>query len=69
MKPRSPRRAEKAVSEATEQVIQSGDTPIEANLWDAHDAALDGQPADYLAEIISGKAEGPYKPKGGWRVR
>jgi hypothetical protein len=69
MKPRSPKQAMKAVEEATDQVIESGDTPIANNEWDAAEAALDGRPKDYLADIISGKAEGPYKPKGGWRVR
>jgi hypothetical protein len=69
MKPRSPSKAMAAVNEATEAVLQSGDTVIEEKLWDAHAAALDGRPKDYLADIISGKAEGPYKPRGGWRVR
>jgi hypothetical protein len=46
-------------------VIQSGDTVIKRNLWDASEAALDGQPKSYLADIISGKAEGPYKPRSG----
>jgi hypothetical protein len=50
-----------AVNEATEAVIQSGDTVIEENVWDAAEAALDGQPKQYLVDIISGKAEGPYK--------
>jgi hypothetical protein len=67
--PRSPRHAETAVKAATEAVIESGDTVIEQNLWDAHEAALDGQPKEYLADIISGKKEGLYKPRGGWRVR
>jgi hypothetical protein len=69
MKPRSPKRAERAVHDAAETVIQSRDTVIEENLWDAHDAALDGQSKQYLADIISGKVERPYKPKGGWRGR
>ena len=50
-------------------MIQQGDAVIEDKLWDAAEAALDGQPKHYLADIISGKAEGPYKPQGGWRVR
>jgi hypothetical protein len=69
MKPRSPSKAMRAVSDATEAVIQSGDTVIEEKLWDANEAALDGRPKEYLADIISGKAEGPYKPRGGWRAR
>ena len=67
MKPRPPSKAEKALHEATEAVIQSGDTVIEEKLWDAAEAALDGQPKDFLAEIISGKREGPYQPTSGWR--
>jgi hypothetical protein len=66
MKPRSPAKAEKAVHEATEVVIQSGDTVIAEKLWDAAEAAIDGQPKQYFADIISGKAEGPYKPTSGW---
>ena len=69
MKPRSPSKAMRAVNEAREMVIQSGDTVIENNEWDATEAALDGRPKDFIADIISGKVEGPYKPKGGWRVR
>jgi hypothetical protein len=69
MKPRSPKAAERAVTDATETVIQSGDAVIENNLWDAAEAALDGRPKQYLADIISGKAEGPYKPKSGWVPR
>jgi hypothetical protein len=69
MKPRSPSKAMRALSDATEAVIQSGNTIIEERLWDAHDAALDGASKDYLADIISGKAEGPYKPTSRWRTR
>lgn len=69
MKPRTPRRAQKAVDAAVEQVIESGDTVIENNVWDAHEAALDGQPRQYLADIISGKRERPYTLRSGWRVR
>ena len=69
MKQRTAEAAMKAVAEATETVIQQGDAVIEDKLWDAAEAALDGQPKSYLAEIISGKAEGAYVPKGGWRVR
>jgi hypothetical protein len=69
MKQRSVEDAQAAVAEATEQVIQQGDAVIEDKLWEASEAALDGQPKNYLADIISGKAEGAYKPKGGWRVR
>lgn len=50
-------------------VVQSGDTVIENNEWDAAEAALDGRPKEYLADIISGKREGPYKPRGGWVER
>jgi hypothetical protein len=69
MKQRSVEDAQAAVNEATEAVIQQGDAVIEDKLWDAAEAALDGRPNDYLADIISGRAEGPYKSKGGWRVR
>ena len=65
-KPRTAAAAERAVAAAAEAVIQSGDTVIEENLWDAAEAALDGQPPNTLMDIISGKAEGPYKPKGSW---
>lgn len=58
--------AQQRVHDATEAVIQAGDAVIEANLWDAAEAALDGQPKQYLADIISGKAEGTYKPTSGW---
>ena len=68
-KPRTAAAAEHAVADATEAVIKSGDTVIEENFWDAAEAALDGQQKQYLADIISGKAEGPYKPKGGWVAR
>ena len=40
----------RAVNEATEAVIQSGDTVIEENVWDAAEAALDGRP-----KAISGR--------------
>ena len=69
MKPRSPSKAMRAVNEATEQVIQSGDTVIEEKLWDAAEAAIDRRPKEYLADIIAGKIEGPYKPRSGWRAR
>ncbi len=68
-KQRTAAQAQKAVDDATETVVRSGDAVIENNLWDAAEAALDGQPKQYLADIISGKAEGPYRPKGGWRAR
>jgi hypothetical protein len=42
---------------------------IEERLWDAAEAALEGQPKGFLAEIISGKREGSYRPKTGWRKR
>jgi hypothetical protein len=60
---RTPAEAEAAV-EAAER-IESGDAVIKNNLWDAHEAAMDGQPKSYLAEIISGKREGPYRPTSG----
>jgi hypothetical protein len=66
VKSRTPKQAEKVVEAATEAVIQSGDTVIEDKLWDASEADLDGQPKQYLADIISGKAEGTYKPTSGW---
>jgi hypothetical protein len=69
MKPRSPEQAMKAVNEATETIIQSGDAIIENNLWDAAEAALDGRRKQYLADIISGKVEGPYRPRSGWVPR
>lgn len=68
-KHRTPKQATKAVEAAKDLVVEQGDTPIENNEWDAHEAALDGQPRQFLADIISGKVEGPYKPRGGWRVR
>jgi hypothetical protein len=68
-KPRTPDEAQKAVEEAKDLVVEQGDTPIANNLWDAHEAALDGQPKQYLADIISGKREGPYRPTSGWRAR
>ncbi len=69
MKQRTPKQAACAVNDAKELVVQSGDTIIEHNEWDAQEAALDGRPRQYLADIISGKVEGPYKPKGGWVAR
>ncbi len=59
MKPRSPAKAQKAINEATEQVIQSVDVVQEAALWDASEAALDGRPKEFLADIISGKRGRP----------
>jgi hypothetical protein len=61
--------AQQRVHDATEAVIQAGDTVIEANLWEAAEAALDGRPKKYIADIISGKKEGPYKPTSGWAAR
>jgi hypothetical protein len=69
MKPRSPKSAQKAVDAATNQVVQQGDIIQQDRLWDASEAALDGQPKNYLADIISGKVEGPYKPTSDWRTR
>jgi hypothetical protein len=61
--------AEAAVAEATDLVVKQGDIIQEEKLWDAAEAALDGQPKQYIADIISGKMEGPYKPKGRWTAR
>jgi hypothetical protein len=69
MKPRPPSKAEKALHEATEAVIQSGDTVIEEKLWDATEAALDGRSVGYISEIIAGKKEGHYQPRSGWRAK
>jgi hypothetical protein len=69
MKPRTPRKAQEAVEAATDQVVEQGGVIHEERLWDAAEAALDGRPKSYLADIISGKAEGPYRPTGGWRAR
>jgi hypothetical protein len=69
MKPRSPEAAQRAVDAATDQVVEQGDIIQEEKLWDAAEAALDGRPQQYLADIISRKREGRYKPKTGWRVR
>jgi hypothetical protein len=66
---RTSKQADKALHDATEAVIQSGDTVLEGNLWDAAEAALDGQPRQFIADIISGKIEGPYRPKTGWAER
>ena len=60
--------AQQRVHDATEAVIQAGDAVIEANLWEAAEAALDGRPKEYLADIISGKTEGTYRPRTGWRA-
>jgi hypothetical protein len=69
MRPRSPSKAEKAVSDATDLVVEQGDIIQQDRLWDAAEAALDGQPKDFLADIISGKREGPYRPRTAWRER
>jgi hypothetical protein len=69
MKQRTASDAMRAVDSAVEQVIQAGDAVIEENVWEAAEASLDGRPKDYLADIISGKAEGAYQPQGGWRAR
>ena len=61
-KQRTPAQASEAVDAAVEAVIQN-------NLWHGAEAALDGQPKQYLADIISGKVEGPYQPTTGWRTR
>ena len=68
MKNRTPKQAQKAVEDATDQVVEQGDIIQQDKLWDAAEAALDGQPTDYLADIISGKAERPYRPRGGWGI-
>jgi hypothetical protein len=56
------------VDAATEAVIQQGGTIHEEGRSDAAGAAIDGQPKDFLAKVIGGNTEGPYKPKGGWTL-
>ncbi len=68
-KQRTPRQAQKAVDAATNLVVERGDIIQQDKLWDAVEAALDGRPKQYLADIIAGKIEGPYRPKTGWRER
>ena len=69
MKPRNPKAAQRAVDAATDQVVEQGDIIQQDKLWDGAEAALDGRPKQYLADIISGKVEGPFKPKTAWRER
>jgi hypothetical protein len=69
MTQRSPEEAEQALAEATELVVKEGGIIHEDAKWDAAEAALDGQPKGYLAKIISGKTEGPYKPRDGWSLK
>lgn len=59
-------KAEKLLAEATEKVIQDGGVVHEDALFDAAEAALDGKPKQFLADIISGKTEGAYQPSSGW---
>ena len=65
MTPRDPESAMKEVQAATEAVIEQGGTVHEEALMDATEAALDGQPKDFLMKIINGKTEGRYKPTSG----
>jgi hypothetical protein len=60
--------AEKALAEAQDLVVEQGGIIHEDAKMDAAEAALDGQPKQFLADIISGKTKGPYKPKGGWSL-
>ena len=69
MKQRTPRKAQQVVDQAVDLVVEQGDIIQEERIWDAAEAALDGQPRQYLADIISGKVEGPYRPTSGWRAR
>jgi hypothetical protein len=67
-KQRTPEAAMRAVEAATDLVVEQGGVIHEDAMWDSSEAALDGQPKQYLADIISGKAEGPYKPTSSWRT-
>ena len=60
--------AQHAVDAAIDQVVEQGGVVHEDALFDAAEAALDGRPKQFLADIISGKAEGPYRPTSGWKV-
>ena len=50
--------AEKALAKAEDLVVEQGGMKVEDAKLDAAEAALDGQPKDYLAKIISGKTTG-----------
>jgi hypothetical protein len=65
MKQRTAAAAMQAVNEATEAVIQSGIPSSRRKCG----TPPKPRSTDYLADIISGKVEGPYKPTGGWRTR
>lgn len=67
MKKRSPAEAMNAVSEAENLVVEQGDTIREDARWEAAEAAMDGRSKQYLAEIISGKREGPYESTSHFR--
>lgn len=69
MKPRSPRKAQKVVDQAVDQVVEEGGTVHEDALWDAAEMALDGEPKESIADRIRQNRAMPYQPKGGWRVR
>lgn len=66
MKSRSPKVAQAALNDAENLVVEQGNIIQEDRRWDAAEAALDGQPKQYLADIISGKIEGPYEPTSKW---
>jgi hypothetical protein len=68
-KPRDPAEAEKALAEATEQVIHDGGVGHEDAMWDANEMALDGASVKSMAERIKKERAEPYRPEGGWSVR
>lgn len=69
MTQRSAEEAQKAVAEATDQVIKEGGVIHEDSLWDAQEMALDGVPTDIIVRTISKPRKNPYRPRGGWEER
>jgi hypothetical protein len=62
--------AEKAVAEATDQVVKEGDVICEDSLWDAAELALDGASTESIAKRIMDARKGKlYQPKGRWASR
>jgi hypothetical protein len=69
MKQRTPRKAQKVVDAAVDQVVEEGGTVHEVGVWDAMEMALDGEPKESIADRIRRNRAMPYQPKGEWRVR
>jgi hypothetical protein len=63
---RTPEDAMKAVTVATDQVIQDGGVIHEDTMWDANEMALDGVSPEVLVETLNGTRKEPYKAQGGW---